>query len=73
MKFVKYALLSIALISFGSMAASTPMNTTSQTNVGQQQVKTKQISHAGKVKAKKAAHIKSGAKKVPNKIMSKVN
>lgn len=55
------------------MAASTPMNTTSQTNVGQQQVKTKQISHAGKVKAKKAAHIKSGAKKAPNKIMPKVN
>lgn len=62
MKFVKYALLSIALISFGSMAASTPMSTTSQTNV-EQQAKTKQISHTGKVKAKKASHIKSGAKK----------
>ncbi|MFS1538976.1 MAG: hypothetical protein ACL7BU_10040 [Candidatus Phlomobacter fragariae] len=73
MKFVKYALLSIALISFGSMAVSTPMNTNSQTNVGQQQVKTKKISHTGKVKVKKASHIKSVAKKAPSKIMTKVN
>lgn len=73
MKFVKYLLLSIALISFGSIAAYTPINTTSQINVGQQQVKTKQISYAGKVKAKKADHIKPGAKKTPNKIMPKVN
>ncbi|HGJ5856829.1 hypothetical protein QE197_14240 [Arsenophonus nasoniae] len=73
MKFVKYALLSIALISFGSMAASTPMNTSSQTNVGQKQVKNKQISHTSKVKAKKASHIKSGAKKAPSKVMTKAN
>ncbi|HGJ5873318.1 MULTISPECIES: hypothetical protein [Arsenophonus] len=73
MKFVKYALLSMALISFGSMAASTPMNASGQTNAGQQQVKTKQISHTGKVKAKKASHIKSGAKKTADKAMTKAN
>ncbi|HGJ5876492.1 MAG TPA: hypothetical protein ACHBX0_09035 [Arsenophonus sp.] len=41
MKFVKCELLSLALISFGSMAVSIPMNINSQTNVGQQQEKTK--------------------------------
>ncbi|CAA2930195.1 hypothetical protein [Arsenophonus endosymbiont of Bemisia tabaci] len=64
MKFVKHALLSIELILFGSMAASIPMNKTSQTNVGQQQVKTKKIFHSGKVKAQKPAHIKSGEKSI---------